>query len=94
MDTLYTRVAADQVVSTSPVYIFAIVITSNGGGDADATLYDGEGTGDPKILGVYTVDEAMASLVFPTPLRTRRGLYIDVGSNVGEILVQYVNTED
>jgi len=94
MNTLFLRVAADQVVSTSPVHIFSLTITSNGSGEADAVVYDGESTGDPQIVNLYTVDEAMSQLVFPIPLQTRRGLYVDIGSNVSEVLIQYVNLKD
>jgi len=92
--TLYQRITVDQVISTSPVKIYALIITSDGNGDADAGVYDGESTSDNKIVTLYTVDESLASIIFAEPLETQRGLFIDIGSNVTEVLVQYTSERE
>ncbi len=85
----YDRITGDRVVSRSPVFVSSIVITSDGGGEADAKLYDGVSTTDPVLLSIYTVDEAMAQLNFNPPLETQRGLFVDIGTNVTEVLIVY-----
>ena len=94
MGTLYQRVTSDQLVSRTPIWIYSLVITSNGTAEADATIYDGESTSGDAVLTLYTVDESMAQLVFPEPLYLHKGLYVDIGSNVTEVLVQYVTRRE
>lgn len=85
----WVRVTNDQVVCTAPGYIGCIIIVSNGSGVADATVYDGESTGDPQILKVLAADDSLQVVRFQPPLKTLRGIYIDIGSNVNEVLIQH-----
>jgi hypothetical protein len=86
----WTRVTNDQVVSNSPAWLAAVILTDDGNGNADITLYDGESTDDPAILTVRASQNSTKSLTFTQPLKTERGLYVDVGSNVNEALIQLV----
>lgn len=85
----WVRVTVDQVVSKSPGYIGSVIIVSDGSGNASATIYDGESTGDPVILTVKTVNNTMSTVNFQPALKTERGIYVDIGSNVNELLVQH-----
>lgn len=83
-------VTVDTLVSPKPAFVFALWIASNGSGEADAIIYDGMGAGSLRFIHIDTVDEAMDSLVYPTPLYFRSGIYIDVVTNVQQVGVQYL----
>lgn len=89
--TSYTwvRVTNSQPVCTAPGYIGCIVLTDNGSGNADITLYDGESASDPQLLKVRTLQHSTKVIRFQPPLTTQRGLYVTVGSNVNEALIQH-----
>lgn len=94
MNTLYQRVTSDQCVSPNPVWVYSLVISSNGTDEADATIYDGESTSGDQVMTLFCNDEEMAQVIFPEPLYLRKGLYVDVGTNVNEVLVQYVTDRE
>jgi len=86
----WLRLAGDGLVATSPAFIAAIIVSPNGASNnATVTLYDGENTGEPKVLTVYTGTGTTKSIVFTEPLKLNRGLYVEAGSHLGEVLILY-----
>lgn len=78
----------DQVLTRSPcelVYAHLVVSAAS----TDSYLYDGENTSGEKIVPL--VAAAVTGLEFrpPVPIYCRRGLFVDVGTNVTGILVQW-----
>lgn len=84
------RMTADGVVSESPAFIFSVIIASDGGGEADADLYDGHSASGEKVLDLYCADEVMAGLRFNPPMFFNRGIYVDIGTNCESVVVQYL----
>jgi hypothetical protein len=85
----FLRVTADQVVSTKPVLLYGVVIlTSVTGGDA--TLYNGVDAGAGRhIIRLEGTANVSKPVNFPKGLLCDRGLFVDVGSNVTEVVVIY-----
>lgn len=84
---MWENFSKDTVVSERACKLVQAVITSNGVGEADATLYDGLNTSGRKILMICATDENMHSVRFNPPLPCSEGLYLDVGTNVDGVLV-------
>ena len=80
----------DTLVSSRPAFIFALWISSEGTAEADAIVYDGQNASSLKLIHLDTVDESMAQLKFNPPLFFQKGIYVDVGSNVAQIGIQYL----
>lgn len=91
--TNWVYVTSDQVISTKPVRIFSVMVTP-GSGNADITLYDGEGTGDPEISCIKTLQYLTFLYNLEPGLVTHRGLYVDVGSNVDNVLIQFEQLDE
>ena len=83
------RIVADQVVSPNPAMVGSVILTPvNDSKKGDITLYDGESTSDPKILTIRTATGVTKTVNFQPYLQTQRGLFCDVGGDVGEVLIQ------
>ena len=86
--TIWVNVTADMIVSTKPVRIFSILLTP-AAGNADITLYDGESITDPEISCVRTLQHLSFLFNLEPGLVTRRGLFVDIGATVDNVLIQY-----
>lgn len=86
--TVWRYVTADEIISTKGVRLFSIILTPSGG-NAAITLYDGESTADPIISKITTLQYLSFLYNLDPGLVTERGLYVDIGSNVGNVLIQY-----
>jgi len=90
MPYTWIRCTYDQVISKTPGCIVAIIITpSSASKRADVTLYDGESTSDPQIIHVMGGTGENKVINFSPPLKTQRGLYLDVGGDCQEVLIQH-----
>jgi len=87
----YVRLDTSGVVTTSPCLIACIIITSDGGGDTDITLYDGVSTSDPEMIDLKGWQTESQVFCFPHPIATERGLYVEFGSNVSGVFVQFAH---
>ena len=90
----WDRFTGDNKVSLAPCAVGCVIITPDGQGNGDVTLYDGESTGDPIIMKLLAVSTNSKVIRFQPPLLTHRGLYLDVGSNVDSVLIQYERTKE
>jgi hypothetical protein len=88
------RTTADVVASNGPALLFSAEIASDGGGEADAVLRNGHNTKGEILQDLYCVDEAMDSVVLRVPKFFDKGLFIDVGTNVGSITVVFLPFKD
>lgn len=87
----WESVNADSLVCPTSAFVFHLAIFSNGSGEADGQIFDATSllsTG--KHVDLYCADEEMDGLAFWPPLYFSQGIYVDVGTNVDRIFVQYL----
>lgn len=77
----------DQVISRIPCKLWGVVLTGDGAGVADITLRDGHSTTGDVILTLKAVQNGSEVVIFEKPIKTVKGLFLDVGSNVTGALV-------
>lgn len=85
----WRNIDGDTLIARGPCLLHTLfVLTSTTGGDA--TVYEGQDTGSgTKIIRLEGTANEIRSVHFSPPLPCQRGLYVDVGSNVDEVLVHY-----
>ena len=88
------RLAGDGLVTPTPAFLFSVTITSDGGGDADAKVYDGVSTKAPQVLDLGAYSGDLRQVSFNPPAYFRRGIYVDVGSNVASVSLQYATIRE
>jgi len=89
MNFTWERVITDGVVSPNPTRVGSIILTpSSATKYTSVVLYDGESTADPKILTILSGTGVTRVINFQPYLETKRGLYIDVGGDLSEVLIQ------
>lgn len=88
------QVEADSLITPDHAFIFALGIASNGSGEADAIVYDGHDASGGFHIHLYCVDEAMDWIVFNTPMYFNHGIYVDIGTNVDQVVVQYLPVKE
>jgi len=79
---------ADAQVCPQPCWLHGAYLVVSAAG-SDSYLYDGHGTGGEKIV---TLESAVATghpFTPPKPIYCKQGLYLDVGTNVTGIFVQW-----
>ena len=65
-------------------------MSSNGEGEADSNFYDGQSISGTKLIYMYCLDEAMDQLSWFPPLYFSHGLYLNIGTNVKQLGIQYL----
>jgi hypothetical protein len=88
METEETSV--DIKISNGPCFLSAAHLTASSGGAATAIIRDGhDTTGEAKIY-LSALTSATDPRFFSPPLYFKRGLYIDLASNVTSVLVHFL----
>lgn len=82
--------AVDKKVSNGPCFLSAAHLTASSGGAATAIVRDGHDTTGEAKIHLAALTSATDPRFFNPPLFFRRGLYIDVGSNVTSLLVHFL----
>jgi len=85
-------VAADQLLSHGPCELISAYLVVSAA-STDTHLYDGDNTRGDKIA---TLESAVATghpFKPPVPVYCRRGLYVDIGSNVTGLFIQWRELE-
>lgn len=81
-------VTGDRLLSHGACELLCAFLTPDGTA-ADVTLYDGENTNGDKIIKFTSPNNPTRAFSPKVPVYCRRGLYVDVGSNVTGIFVQW-----
>lgn len=86
----WENVSADTVISTGPCLLTGVtLLVSTTGGEV--TLYDGaDALAGRKIARFEGIADQSTPIQFSPPLLCQQGLYVDVGSNVTEVLIAFV----
>lgn len=81
---------ADRVITDQPCKLLSVTVTPSSQGVGDITLYDGQGaeTGY-EVLVIRTASGCTQQVRFEH-LSLTRGLYVDVGSNVTCVVIEWV----
>jgi len=84
---------ADRLVGRGGGFILSVTLVSSGG-NADAVIRDGTSGAGTVIHSMLALQNYSQHDTFYPGIRFNQGVYIDVGSNVGLVLVQYVLDTD
>ena len=87
-DVQWRFCTTDQLLSYGPCeLVYANLVVS--AASTDSYLYDGENASGTRIVPL--VSAAVTNMPFapPVPIYCRKGLYVDVGTNVTGILVAW-----
>ena len=85
----WDRFTGSNKVSLSPCFVGTVLVSGDGVGVTDITLYDGESANDPVLFKVMGSTDVTKMLHFQPALKTERGLYLLFGTNVAEVLIEY-----
>ena len=91
MDKSYTwvRTTVDRCLSKTQTLLHTVIITPHKTKCADITIYNGESTTDEQVIYLCTGDTASKVVNFDPPLYLDRGLYVDIGGDVDDCLIQF-----
>lgn len=81
-------VTSDQLLSHGPCDLISAYLVVSAA-STDTHLYDGENTRGSKIATLESAAVTGHHFKPPVPIYCRRGLYLDVGTNVTGVLVQW-----
>ncbi len=87
----WESVHEDRLLSAVPCFIFAMSIHSDGGGEADAIVYNGQAADpDNDHFQLFCADERYRQSAWMPPLFFHKGIYVDIGTNVDSVTIQYL----
>ena len=85
----WKRVTQDERVVTGALVFAGLILTADGVGTADVTIYDGNDAGGHQ-LGTFRAAVSTTEVIgLPALLHFSQGLFVDIGSNVEECVVVY-----
>ena len=85
----WVRTTIDRCLSKTQTLVASVIITPHNGKYGTITLYDGESAQDPQIIMIQTYTTESKHINFEPPLKLDRGLYVDVGGDVDDVLIQF-----
>ncbi len=89
-DTEYDRVVADKKVCNRPCFLYAAHLVAGAGGAATAVIRDGHDTGGEAVVDLAALTSSNDPRRFDPPIFFKKGLYVDIGSNVTSVLVHFM----
>ena len=89
MDAGWANVTYDLCLETKPTKLYQVILTDDGVGPADVTIYDGHNTGGKVVSIVRTLQNTTLQINLEGGITLQQGLFIDVGTNVGSCLLRY-----
>lgn len=89
----FTRITGDQLVSRQAALVFGVWLVAGSGGAATAAVYDGESTNDDRKIDLSCVATGHDNKRYNPPAYFEKGIYVDVGSNVTSVVVQWMSAE-
>lgn len=84
----WSWVTADRLLSRGPCEVVYVMLTG-GAGNADVTLYDGENTSGDRLFTLEALQHVSQQIHLSVPIYCRRGLYVDIGTNVTGCFIQW-----
>jgi len=94
-DSISTEIwAADHQVCNGPAYLFAVHLTANSTGVSTADVYDGHTTGGTKKVALSAFADGSDPRAFYPPIFCSQGIYLDCGSNVDSVMVQFLRKRE
>lgn len=85
----WSNVVADGVVTSHAAVLHGLVLLASAAG-GDITVYDGtDPNGGRKILTAKGAANVSNPIPFYPPLICERGIYVDVGTSVTEVLIHW-----
>jgi hypothetical protein len=85
----WTTITADARITTHPALLHGLVllVSSDGG---DVTVYEGQDVTSGRKVGRFEAKtDTSRPIHFNPALECERGIYVDVGSNVTEVLIHW-----
>ena len=82
----WTNISVDTRITTHPALLHGLVLLCSTTG-GDVTVYSGQDTSGQKIGTFEGIADQSTPVMFAPPLECDSGLYVDVGSNVTEVLI-------
>ena len=86
----FDETAADKKFSNRPCFVSAAHLVASSGGAATAIVRDGHDTGGEAKIYLAALTSATDRAFFNPPIYFKKGLYVDVGSNVTSVLVHFL----
>ncbi len=83
-------VTADKKVCNRPCFLYAAQLVGGTGGVSTAVIRDGHDTGGDSAVDLGATTSGNDSRNFDPPIYLKKGLYVDVGSNVTSVLVHFL----
>ena len=93
-DAAWQRITADTFITRGPILLYGVVLSSDNVGAADAALYEGRNTSGRLLFTMRAPQTQTTSVIWATPIHLADGLYIDVGSNVGDVFILYAHLRE
>jgi hypothetical protein len=82
----------DNVITNKPSLIQAILLgNSEDVTYAQITIYDGTSASDPVVFNMKSVNGRTVSIYFKEPLKTMRGIFVEINTVSSECCVVYSN---
>ncbi|MBS3920022.1 MAG: hypothetical protein KG012_14180 [Deltaproteobacteria bacterium] len=86
----YRRITGDSLVSPSPCFLFSVELVANAVGAATAVLRDGSDANAEAVIDLAALTSSVDIRGYNPPLFFKRGLFVDVKSNVTAVLLRYL----
>jgi hypothetical protein len=82
-------VAADKRVYHGPCFLYAAQLVSNTSGASTAVIRDGQNTDAEVVVDLAALTSSNDPRRWDPPIYLKKGLFVDVGTNVTSVLVHY-----
>lgn len=87
--TGWTLVTVDQIVNQGETVLYSLTFFSDAG-EGEARIYEGmDATSGRQIVPMIEADRFIPQASWDPPLRLERGLFVDMGSKMDAVLVQW-----
>jgi len=90
----HDRATADKKSCNRPCFLYAAHLTADAVGPATALIRDGHDSNGDIKLDLAALTSSKDNRNFDPPLYLKKGLYLDVGSNVTSVVVHFMPERD
>lgn len=87
-------VAADKKVCNGPCFLYGAALVSTTGGASTAVIRDGHDTSGDPAVDLAALTSSNDPRMFDPPIYLKKGLFVDIGSNVTSVLVHFLRARD